>query len=188
MTAESLKNNSLLYSGSRVAGDVGQHVAFGQDAGLLVEHDVEQGVGVDKALHEDVHLASLGHGDGLLRGFEAVGGLHEMDVVGVGAQLVVFLHLGAATHEHSLDETNLQGAHNALLRVAIFGPNHSHTLTIAALRQVHHHIFKTLDCFHSLCRFLVKQYCTNIQFSRDNFVKINEKSVYDAKTSALCSK
>ena len=89
-------------------GDMCEHATFRQDAFLLVQHHVQQVVGVDHSLHQDVHLPLVHHFHGTVSGVVGVGSIGEEHMVLVSHDVGVSLYLGLTAHEDDIDESCLQ--------------------------------------------------------------------------------
>ena len=147
------EEQQLVVAGQRGGGDMCEHASSRQDSFLLVQHDVQQTVGIDEPLHEDVHLSLVHHLHGAVGGIVGIGGFYEEHVVLAAHDVFVLLHLGAAAHEDGVNESCFQRELHRLLRVMVGSPHHGHALPLTSLCEVIQHVFKTSNGFHSVCYF-----------------------------------
>jgi hypothetical protein len=111
--------------------DVGEHMAWAQDAILLVEDGAQEGIGIDKAFHEDIGLAALTEFDGT-------------------AGALVFI---VAIDVDRFDEAHLHAFLYGVAGTGIVGADDGYALLVASFLKEDNHVVQGLNWLHRLLIF-----------------------------------
>ena len=133
------KEEHLLVSGNLGHRHMGEHMAWAQDAVLLIQYRTKDHIGIDQPLHQDIGLTVLTQGDG-------------------PTGTLVFI---VTIDVDGFDESHLFTFLHSITGGGIIGTNYGYTFLVSPLLEEDNHVVQGLYRLHGLIIFWF--YAANIQ-------------------------